>query len=48
VRRFDQTTGDTLEINLFDNNEKPVPYRDISGSNPKIVKELIGTLSNLN
>ncbi|XOV92555.1 MAG: sulfatase [Bacteroidota bacterium] len=37
----DKTTGDTIDINLFENNEKPVPYRDISASNPEIVKELM-------
>jgi len=38
---IDQMTGDTLEINLFNNNEKPLPYHDISDDNPEIVKELI-------
>ena len=37
----DQSTGDTIDINLFENNEKPVPYHDISDSNPEIVKELM-------
>ncbi len=37
----DQSTGDTIDINLFENNEKPVPYHDISDSNPEIVQELM-------
>ena len=37
----DKTTGDTIDVNLFDNNEQPVPHHDISDSNPEIVKELI-------
>jgi iduronate 2-sulfatase len=41
----DNTTGDTLEINLFDNNEQPMPYTDIADEKPKIVKQLISVLN---
>lgn len=37
----DKTTGDTIDVNLFDNNEQPVPHHDISDRYPEIVKELI-------
>ena len=44
---LDKSTGDTLEINLFDNYEQPLPYRDISKSNPDIVKSLSEKLSEI-
>lgn len=37
----DKTTGDTIDVNLFDNTEQPVPHHDISDRYPEIVKELI-------
>ena len=37
---IDKDTGDTLDINLFNNAERPLPYRDISSDHPEIVKEL--------
>ncbi len=37
----DKTTGDTIDVNLFDNSEQPVPHHDISDRYPEIVKELI-------
>ncbi len=37
----ENATGDTIDINLFENDEKPVPHRDISESNPEIVQELM-------
>lgn len=37
---LDSKTGDTIEINLFDNHEQPIPYHDISDRNPEIVREM--------
>lgn len=37
---IDDSTGDTLEVNLFENRETPLPYRDISDNCPEIVKDL--------
>lgn len=40
----DKKTGDTLEINLFNNLEKPLPYHDISDDHPEIVEKFIKIL----
>lgn len=40
----DNSTGDTLEINLFENLEEPIPHRDISANNHQIVSLLINAL----
>ena len=37
--------GDTVDINLFNNSEKPIPIHDIADDNPQIVNELISVLS---
>jgi iduronate 2-sulfatase len=41
---IDTLSGDTIDINLFNNNEKPVPFHDISDKYPEIVKELSGKI----
>ena len=37
---INKETGDTVDVNLFDNHEQPVPYREISDLNPGKVAEL--------
>jgi arylsulfatase A-like enzyme len=37
---INKETGDTVDVNLFDNHEQPVPYRDISDLSPGKVTEL--------
>ncbi|WP_162417137.1 sulfatase [Cyclobacterium roseum] len=37
---IDKASGDTLEINLFDNQEKPIPHQNIRESHPQIVRDL--------
>lgn len=44
---LEKSTGDTLEINLFDNQEQPMPYRDISKDNTEIVKGLTKKLAEI-
>ena len=36
--------GDTIEVNLFDNYESPIPYTNIADNNPEIVDELMNVL----
>lgn len=38
---IDKASGDTLEVNMFDNNEKPVPIHDISTEQKKKMQELL-------
>jgi iduronate 2-sulfatase len=41
---IDNTTKDTVDINLFNNFEKPLPYTDISEDNTEIVEDLFEML----
>lgn len=45
---IDNVSGDTIEMNLFDNNEKPLPHSDISSDNPEIVRDLIRQIKHYN
>lgn len=38
---INKETGDTTEVNLFDNIEEPIPYKDIGKLKPEIVKQLM-------
>ncbi len=42
----DNKTGDTIDVNLFDNNERPLPFRNISENNSGIVRELSEKIKN--
>ena len=35
------TNGDTLDMELFDNSEYPIPYRNLAEEEPEIVQELL-------
>ncbi|GAH95081.1 unnamed protein product, partial [marine sediment metagenome] len=38
--------GDTIDIELFDNFEKPMPSHNIADDNPEIVRQLMSVLKN--
>ncbi len=40
----DNITGDTIDVNLFNNYEKPLPYQNIADQNPQLVRDLISEL----
>lgn len=44
---IDKETGDTVDVNLFDNMEQPIPHNDVSMLNPDKVTELQEKMSRL-
>lgn len=43
----DNLTGDTIDINLFDNYQKPLPNQNIADQSPQLVKDLISELKKI-
>ncbi|MBD3631324.1 hypothetical protein [Cyclobacterium sp.] len=37
---IDKSSGDTLEINLFDSREQPLPHQNIREDQPQLVTDL--------
>lgn len=43
---WENSIGDTIDIELFDNYEKPLPHNNIANDNPVVVKQMLSVLKN--